>query len=818
MCRIITLVTGILILLVNLTAKQAFAQNNQIKVGISGRVIDYNKNGIQLVNVKLINAVDSSTVKFMTSDENGHFNFTDIIPGNYFIKTSLLAFEDELSKLISVDKDHPEKIMVIIKLKEKVNMLATVNVEAKKQFIQHNLDKTTINVEGSAVSNGSTALEILARSPSITIDRDDNVAMEGKSNVLIMIDDKQTYMSQSDVVNLLRGMPSESIRSIELINRPSSRYDAAGTAGIINIKTKKDKRQGFNGTVGLGGGYGWTSKYNANTMVNYRKDNLNLFAGYDFMDNGRNGNGSMERSVNYMDRTTHFERQSKVFRRLGNQTYKFGADYTINSKNIIGILISGFNNRTKSPDNINNTNIVSSLPNEINELGWTNVNSNTKDRFRSNTVNLNYQYNIDSSGRKLSIDFDYSKYNGKTNDSRKVDTSFANKAGLYYVKNNARSSIDIKSFKSDYTHIFGKASSMNMGLKSSFVETDNNLEYLKSFNNDNNYIQNPEYTNRFVYKENINAAYASFASEISALSLQLGLRVEHTNADAELIEKSKKIYNYVDFFPSAALSYKINQVNNLAINYSRRIDRPNYDNLNPSLQELDNTTYKRGNEFLQPQYSNSLGLTHTFKDKYITTFSYSLTNDAITQITEQDDQSGRTYLIDRNISQLKSFSLNIFAPFKLTGFWSISNNLNIFNNKYEYTYKDVMYRNSQTSFNYNLSNDITIKKGVTFESIFMYQSPLTYGTYRIKSSSSLDFGIRALLNEKYNVRLSISDVFKGRKLDGSTNYGGINLHFNEYVESRIVRLSVSYRFGSNKIQNVRQRKTGSEDEVKRVKK
>lgn len=790
------------------------AQDNPSK--ITGQIVDQLQKPVDYAQIALLNAKDSTLVKMAFSNEQGLYTLDHIKAGSYRVLASAMNHGKVYSAVFTLSSSPLNLPLLVLTSESKT--LVEVKVSTRKPFLEHRMDKTIVNVENSSLLAGTTALDILTKSPGIVLDRDDNISMSGKQGVLILIDGKQSYLSNAEVANMLRNMQSNQIEAIELISSPSAKYDASGTAGVINIRTIKDKRFGMNGSVTTGAGYGQTSKYNGGTNLNFRKNKINIFGNYNYSDAGNEGWLTLNRIVKNEGTTTLFKQKTEFNDRREAQTYRAGVDYFLNPKHTIGFQVSGYNNKTTTPDNPSYTNITAESANQPLISGFTQVHSAKNAKFRNLGYNLNYAGKLDTTGKELTVDLDYSKYKGNDLDDRSVDTSYQNSKGRYLVKNNTISTVEAKTIKADYVHPVNKNTKFEAGIKSSIVTTNNNLEYLRSIADANHYQIIPEYTNKFLYNENINAAYLNFSKQYQKLGVQLGFRAEYTHTNARLAQTPERDYHYIDFFPSAALSYKVNASNELGLSYSRRIDRPDYDNLNPTLHELDNKTFIKGNEFLRPQYSNSIEVSHTFKSFLTTSLSYTATTDAMINVGEQNDQTAITYMIMRNLNSEKVYALNIFAAKNLFKWWQLSNNLTVYYAAYAYTYNNNDFHGGQTSANYSLTNAFTVVGNLVAEASVYYQSSMTHGYDKMKSFSFVDAGLRkSFIANKLNVKVSISDIFNKRVINGTTLYRNIDATFSGRKESRIVRVNMTYRFGSSTVTSARNRKNATEEEAKRMK-
>ena len=805
------LVLALFVFLLSFTYSSLLAQEKMVR--LEGLVTDDQQHALDGVLIELLSPIDSTVLQMTITDARGKYFFEQVKSGNYRLSASGLAYGKYLSSQFHTDQS---ALVLAITLRPVSHVLKEVNVVSARPLMERHLDKFIINVAGAARFAGGTVMDVLEKSPGINV-IDDRITMSGKSGVLILIDGRQTYLSPDALAALLKGMQSNEVEAIELISKPSAKYDAAGTGGIINIRTKKDKRFGANGNINLGGGYGATSKYNGGMALNYRNDKLNVFADYNYSDFGVQGALQLNRIVRYAGATTTYLQRTEFNDRKSNHAYKAGLDYSLNKNHTISFVYDGYLNASDSPDNPSFT-AVSTVEGNTRIYGSTQVHDTNLQHFRNNSYNFNYTGKLDTLGQELTMDLVYGLYHGNENDQRKIDTIYNQLAGRYFVKNSTLSNVNIRTIKLNYVYPFSKTTRLESGFKSSWVSIDNNLEYLKSFDDEFHFLPIGTYSNRFVYGENINAAYADFSGQYGKLDVQMGLRMEYTHAKADLLGLSTRRYNYLDLFPSIALSYKVNSSNDLNISYSRRIDRPDYDSLNPTLRELDNKTFWKGNEFLTPQYSNGFELSHSYKGLLITSIDYTATTDAMIGVTEQDEATGKTYVIKRNLNLEENYSANVFAGFALWKWWQMSHNISVFHTNYAYTYDANDYHGGQTSLSMNLGNTFNLPAGFSTELALTWQSAQTHGLDRIRSFSFIDAGLRkALLNKKLLLRASMNDVFNKRIILGSTRYQGIDVTFNQKRESRIIRVSMSYAFGNSKIKTASRRENAAGQEAGRLK-
>lgn len=792
----------------------AFAQAKLSGSKITGAVIDEQQKSLDYATISLLKAKDSTLVKTSLTDLSGNYSFDNITTGDYLISATMVGYKKAYSKPFNLSETNSIIRVDEIRLTTESKTLKEVSIVAQKPFIERKMDKLVMNVEGSSVSAGNTAMEVLEKAPGVTVDKDDNISMKGKQGVLIMLDGKQTYMSSADVSNMLRNMQSSEIQSIELITSPSAKYDAAGTSGIINIKTKKSKNMGFNGTLTSGAGYGKTSKYNGGTTLNYRQNNVNVFGNYSYANNGRLNNLNLNRQVNDAGTVTNFVQLNDWDNRRFSNSFKGGMDYSINKNNTIGVLVNGYANK-----NDEKSNSYTTRKNNLDETEIINVLGNNIEKYHNMAYNLNYKGTLDTAGKELSVDVDYSNYKGNHDELRNnsyTTTNLPPKENSN-VKNYTLSNIDVKSVKVDYTHPLNKTTKFEAGLKSSIVKTDNDLLYATLVNN--MWVADADYSNRFLYDENINAAYMNFSKEIKNTGIQLGLRAENTISTGNSITQNQVTKrNYLEFFPSVSLSQKLGKNHELGLSYSRRIDRPGYDDLNPFLNFLDEYTFQKGNPYLNPQFTNSFDLSHTYKGGITTTLNYSHTKDVMTTVTEQEDATLKTYAIQRNLDEQQIIGITIYAPVPLAKWWNINNNLQVFDMSFKSKSNGGTLNSGQTAVTYNMDHSFTINKTFTAEASVQYQSPLQYGIFKIQAQTVMNAGFKkSFMSNKVNLKFNMNDIFNTRKQRLSTTYQNMNLNFTEAGESQIARVTLTYRFGKNEVKAARRRSTGLEDETNRMK-
>lgn len=794
----------------------AHAQSNIAQGTINGILADELQKPVDYATIGLFKATDSSLVKTTLTSEDGKFQFIAVKSGDYYLRVTRMGFTTHKGKSFNLSEDKLTLDLAKIILQSEGKTLQTVSITAVKPLIERKADKLVMNVENSSVSIGSTALEVLQRAPGVTVDQNDRISMQGKQGVLILLDGKQTYMSNADVANLLRNMQSEQIESIELITNPSSKYDASGNSGIINIRTKKNKNGGTNGSLSAAAAIGKNFRGNTGVNLNHRTAKMNVFGNYNYghfknssvLDIDRISNGTPD---------TYFMQIGETTRKRRNNNFKAGADYFINSKNTIGFLVNGYLNKGSEITD-NRTKIGKSFT-QVDSLLV--AQSTQKENYENLSYNLNYKSILDSAGSEISADLDYSRYNGKDVANYENDYLFANGnriRPLNIIRNSTPTQIDIKAFKIDYNVSLSKTVKLEAGLKSSWVKTDNDLQAEEFINNA--WRNDIRRSNQFIYDENVNAAYTNVNKQFKNTTVQVGLRLEQTNSTGNLITTNYVVKrSYLDLFPTFFVQQTLSKNNQIGFSYSRRIDRPSYDALNPFVYYLDQYTYNKGNPFLKPQYTNNFEVSYTLMQKYLLSLNYSRVSDVITQVLLPDEQQKALYQTNENLAKNVTYGANLNIPIKFTKWWDMNNNLNVFHLSFETPdLAGSALKTGKTSFQFKMQNSFTIVKGFTAELMGSYESPLDYGTLSIGNRYYVDMGIsKSLLNKKASLKLAMSDVFNTNEQNITSAYPGLKYDLYQKNDTQLGRISFTYRFGKNEIKPARRRSIGTEAEQGRMK-
>ncbi|WP_031526825.1 outer membrane beta-barrel protein [Dyadobacter crusticola] len=801
-----------------LIGNAAFAQTSAGVPGsgkVSGSVLDEKSQAFPFVNVLLLQAKDSTLVKGLAADENGKFQFDQVSNGTYVTLVSMVGYQKNYSATFTVDNN--VVALPPFNLKTDVKALNEVTVVAKKPFIEQEIDRTVVNVENSIVSAGATALEVLERAPGVTVDQqNDQLKLRGKEGVIVQIDGKQTFLSQQELITLLRNTPSDNIEKIELITNPSAKYDAAGNSGIINIKMKRNKNYGTNGNINLGGAWAKYGRGNATATINHRAGKMSSFiSGGAFVNKGFNNN-DIYRTIPFEDKVTIFDQRTERINKSEYYNVRAGVDYFATEKSTFGVLVSGFYSEFSNPFGQTNTRILNEDLTLQRTFRTDVFNGGTQNNI---STNLNFKHQFNDKGKELTFDVDYVRYGGKK--SSNLDTKYYLPDGQQTgapetVRNNMPSDINIGVAKLDYAQPLWKGK-FETGLKSSYVASDNDMVFETKADE---WVLDPTRSNRFKYTENVNAAYLNYSGSLTKkMKYQLGIRGEHTHSIGNSVTlNQKRDRNYINFFPSVFLSNQLDTNNVLNLSYSRRIDRPNYQSLNPFEFYLDPYTFQRGNPNLKPQYTNSFQLVHVYKSFLNTTLAYSRIKDMIAdELPQQIASENKTFVTSDNLDNQDNLSLTVSFPIKVAKWWNIQTNFTGVYNHYNSVYLGEILEIKQASWNMYAANQFTISKTWSGEISGWYNSRAFYGLYQAKPMGMLNAGLQKnIWNKKGSIRLNVNDIFWTNRFRGRAVYKDIDFHVKSQWPSRQFRLTFTYNFGNQNVKGARQRNTGSDDLQKRA--
>ncbi|MEZ0611290.1 TonB-dependent receptor domain-containing protein [Fibrella sp. WM1] len=782
---------------------------------LTGLVRNTQRQPAAFAALKLLRATDSTLVTGTVADEAGHYQLSNVPVGAYRLQASLVGMTQTNSALITVQADQTTLVDTLT-LGTDENTLAAVTVRARKVYIEQQADKTVLNVATNDAAQSKTAYELLQQAPGVVVDPNDNIRMAGKQGVNVYIDGKPANLSSADVANLLRATPASNIATVELITNPSARFDAQGGAGIINIRFRRDKSLGLNGTASAS--YGQSDHHRALAAIdlNYRARHLNLYGSTSLNDNYQITNVAYDRSA------AGAALSQRGYDRDGTRAivYKAGADYFIGTNHTLGLVVSGnsaaneFGTYTTSNLFSNGGRLDTTLINGINNPSWNN---------RINSA-FNYHF-VDTLGHDLNIDADYTRFGNES--PSQIGTDYRSASGQPLFRRQSRfdasTTIGILTLKGDFIKEWKRRRlKLETGIKHTDVSTDNDL--LAFVGGTPEVAERPDATrtNRFAYREIVSAAYASLNRNLGKWTLQAGLRAEHSTVRGRSTDLLGNVINrpdttYLNLFPTAFVQYQANDKSQLGVNYGRRIGRPSYQDMNPFIYQVDPYTSQRGNPYLRPTYTHNIELSYTYKWATTLKVAYSLTDDFATDVIRQDGISG--YSTVANVGTADALNLSFSSPLPITKWWDTyfyagATWTRFQGNVFPNNDPAGAFDRRAFAFEGYMQHSFTLSKLMSAQVSGFWNAPTTQTIYRNGGLGALNLSLsRKMMHERGKVSLTADDVLNTMRWRQSATFNGTPGQAERFEvarkwESRRITLRFSYRFGSNDIKAARDRETG----------
>lgn len=803
---------GLLIVLMMLSISYGFSQTES--ASITGKSLDTEGNPIPLAIVKLLNTADSSLYKGAITDEQGVYELKGLEPGAYFIQIASLGLADFTVPPFEL-KAGEAKTIETARLKVESQQLEEVVVEGKRPLLVQKPDMTVLNVAGSTMAEGQDAIEILKFAPGVVVDGQDQISLNNKSGVVVMIDGKRTRMSGQDLAMILKSIPANTIDNIELITNPSARYDAEGSAGIININLRRDRSLGTSGTVQAS-----VKRAEVNTTtntslnLNHRTENMNLFGALSYNKGGWNERTLLTRVVTDSGNKKVFNQQDTRQITWDSPSFRTGADFFLGDKHTIGVLASGFWSDGEGGNSGQSQ--ITNGEGTIDSILFSNNDAPSMRNWVSFNANYNYQ---DTLGNGLNFDADYYVFNldGESELTNEIREPGGNTMSIRGNQYETDSKIEIYSSKLDYSKQLNDKSSLETGVKYSRIDSDNDFKSYILTNE--TYVIDPGQTNRFRYEENILAAYMNYRTQLGKLTVQFGLRAENSDVkglSTDIFDNRIEVpdTSYFNLFPSAFLNYEAHYNHQFRLSYSRRIRRPNYQDINPFEFFLDQYTAERGNPYLRPQFTNSFELSYILMRAASVSLSYSVTDDVFERITRQEGE--QVFITNENVGTNENFNINISMPIPISQWWSMFTWLGPFYAKYEGVLEEGPYSVDQWGFNGYLNSTFSFNDW-SVELSGNYNSPSQQVLFNNRSSGAFNVAVgKQVMKGNGYVKLGVNDIFETQRWKSSVDFANMDFDVLRTWESRQVRLSFSYNFGNNEVKASRKRSTASEVEQSRI--
>ncbi|BFM41370.1 outer membrane beta-barrel family protein [Flavobacterium sp. CFS9] len=770
---------------------------NQVSTAsISGTIIDAeNKEPVIFATILLLNEEQGTLVKSELSETKGEFNFKNLKSGNYKIKITHDDYKTFSTGIITIKTDNQKEVLPIELFKiTKKESLKEVVILKKKKFVETKIDRTILNVDALESNTGITALELLKKAPGTSISDQGVVSLNGKANATIFIDDRPTYLSGAQLESYLSGLASDNVDKIEIMTNPPAKYEAAGNGGVINIKLKKSKKEGENGSVILGLRQHKFTEYNATFALNKKKENYNIFL---------NGNAGYKKrfqdlyiSRNYTDTGSYSKQENNNVGDAIATNLRFGADYNLSKNTVIGVSADG--SIWNGNDLDNSLNYLYNRNQTTDSIVKTLGSSDAKSVNSGINLNINHKLNEKSD---VSANLDYLLYDSFPYQEFKNSIIFSDASKNYsdMLVGGAASKVYIYSGKADYSNQLTKKTNLQTGFKYSNIKTNNKSEYFDIVNDIS--TPNLNQNNKFLYNEKITALYVSSNTTLDRLSVQLGLRYESVKIIGdqlgnEIKPRTKNTTKYDNLFPTLYLSYKLDSLanNTVGINYGKRIDRPFYQDLNPIVIQVDKLTFYKGNPYLQPSITNSVEASYAHKNLLNFTLAYSKIDDQIMETIEIINNV--YYSMPGNIGNTQVTNLSLSSTFNLASWLTFTGNAQL---SYTDTKSDFFGGKLHT-YGYNFRIDpvlqVKLKKDYNIELFGRYVGKAYVAQFTLDPYWFLDVTISKKLSNRSSLKLIGMDIFRTYITKGQiNNLVNANADFRTLSNTRQVRLSFTYNFG-----------------------
>jgi outer membrane receptor protein involved in Fe transport len=761
--------------------------NAQTTGNVMGKVIDNTtKKAIQYANVSI--KKDNKVITGGITIENGNFNVKEIPFDSYLVEIQFIGYKN-YTKNITLSAENKTINLSNIYLQEAAAQLDEVEIVKEKSTFEQKIDRKVINVGKDLISAGATAGEIMNNIPSVSVDPQTNaISLRGNENVRVLIDGKP---SNIDVAQLLKQIPSSSIKQVELITNPSAKYNPEGMSGIINIVLHKNANKGFNGSFNNGVTFGKTPKVNSSLDMNYRVGKVNVYGNYGFNHGFQANHGNINSYQPAAEKVVDFNFRNKNTSHL----YKVGIDYYMNDFNTL----SFYTNQNKFFSSGNSITTVDYFPTSFSDIIQYN---DGKNKNNSGTYNLDYKHKFKKEGENIELEANFNKNDAKENSSFVTDVLPVSFSELNAITNdNENTKINL-----DYTNPYKDNSKLELGLETRIENTNNKFD------------RNVAYYSDFRYERQIHSAYATYGKQWTKWGFQVGTRFENYKADAKFnavdsndentngntTEIITKTFNdqINTLYPSGYLSYKLSDKNSFNFNYSRRVDRPSIGQVNPIREWSTPTVKSVGNPFLKPQFTNSFELNYTRKTKIgsvSTVVFYRMIENEITRFVEIDpSDSSRNIMSYTNFKDNKSYGAEISGNLDFTKWWSANIGTDIYFKTIRGTVSSSFVERNATIFNARINNTFKANKNLRFQLFGMYRGQEQSLQFLRKPMYRMDLGASYnILKGQGTLSARAGDVFNTMRFSFNgdlpyTQEGSFNW------ESRTLYLGFNYRFGGGK--------------------
>ena len=787
----------------------------QSGLAVRGTVADGRGAPLELATITLHRAADSVVVKTEFSDAAGKFLLQSPAAGRYRLSVAQVGCVRYWSAPLdlALGGAAAETALAIVLQASAATALKEVTVTGRKQLYEPGPRGTLVNVADNPLSAGATALDVLGRSPGVTLDGGNNLSLRGRSGLLVVIDGRRTPLAGADLADYLRALPAEQIQSLELLTNPPAQYDAQGGAGVIVINLKKDQRLGTNGSANASYGQGRYGKLVGGLSLNHRGKKYNLYGNYAYAD--RQNFADVDFTRSFAEQTRRPAASSVLTTnqvlRLRSHTAKVGLDLNLSKRTLLGAAVGGLVSEVKAHTD-NQTQLLYGPRSERFTSG--NELSTKRPSFTAN-LNIKHSFADSANARSLSADADVARYHlARLNDLATYFDAPGPASSLLH--GDQGSTLIIRAAKVDYAQPLPHRLRLEAGAKATLITSDNNV----TFTNTRQGVSavDTAISKPFYYRENVNAAYASLRGTLAGTSFQAGLRAEQTNLRADQGPRPLREQHYLQLFPNLLLERALSKSQTLALAVARRVERPSYLQLNPLRAYLDATSYSAGNPYLVAETTTSIELTHSYQGKFTTALAYARSNRPIVPVIQPAPEGG--YLVVSqyaNLSTRDFYTLTLTAPLTPRPWWNLFANVLGYYNHYTGTLAGTTLDRGGFGAELTLNNSFALPHGWGAELNGTYESRQVYNFQNISGRGQLSVGVqKSLWHKQGTLRLNVTDLFYTLPYRVTSTYDTFGERYYSRQDTRVATLSLTYRFGNSKVAAARRRAAGADEELRRA--
>jgi hypothetical protein len=772
---------------------------------VSGQVLDASTK-LPLPNTTVTLVKNSTNIKTSKTDSKGLYSFV-AVNGSYELQFSFIGFEPFV---LQKDAGHLRLVDTVF-LKPVLKKSETVNINAQKPLWTMSGGKMTMHIAESGLAAGNSVWELLQLAPGVRANDEGAVSLNGKP-VTIYIDGRPSYLSGEALKTLLGAMPTSTIEKMELISNPSAKYQAEGAA-VINIKTNKIKKFGTNGSVTtmIGSSMYFRSLYSID--LNYRKNKINLYGGINNTRNGSFARYSLSRVIFTSSIPVSSDEPRTEINKTTGTSEKIGFDFDVSKKTTLGFLINGL--KTDRDRTIESTAKITNQAGIYDSI----IRSYTKNKFvfTNPSVNFYLKTDFDSTGKEFVLNADFYRNNQQWHDD--FQTNYLNKFDQPYKSSDYRRDdsptlIDIFSVTGDYTQNI-KKTKLETGFKLSFIKTDNNIKWEYLFGN--NWQPDVLRTNYFIYREQINAVYAGLTRSLKKWDLEAYVRMEQSNIYGHSVTMNSRFSkNYSNWFPSFNAQYQINTSNQLSLSYRKSISRPNYNYVNPFKIFRGPFNYFEGNPDMDPTFTHSLELMHSYKNTWYTTLSYDYIDQFAGSYVKQDTATKILTYFPSNYRYAVYLKMDLQFNKQITPRHYL--NAGVYSSYFKSAYAGVIPKKNTMSYSGTVNYVYTVTKtGLKLELYAYVYLPYHDGFYFHGLFSNCNIAAnKVIFKKKATLRLNITNFFGFNNLKTRTEIGNIYISNTSFRDTRSINLNFTYRFGNQNVKQAKKRANKISNETNRV--